>query len=463
MSGGSPGDGLAKGKQDAYALAAWEPDTGKKLHEFNAHKTFVRAVAFSPDGLTLASSGIDMATGRTVRLFDAKDFSALRVLEGQLKQVDARSLAFSPDSKQIAAADYSHDLFIWDVANGLLRQQIPSRKMTEAVTFSVDGKFLAHAGENGNIAVWDVAKRAPLYPLPNNHQEAIFGVSFAPNAKTIVTGSSDGTGRLWDAGTGKFLREFRVPKKIGVFPLVNDAAFSPDGTRVAFADHRLGISLWDPADGSLVRQFGGDERSNVRTVTLAFSPDGKTIASESVDDNATRLWNPETGEPIGTLKRGKIRGHCVAFSGDGKSLISAGDQLYVWNLATGELRMQLKHNAVAVAYSSNGKLLASGSQFDLKLWDAETGMELAKFPRKTHYYAYRSLAFSPDNRYLAFVDAENIRLLDTTTRKELKPLTGHRGGPTSLAFSRDGALLVSAGEDCTGLVWDMTTILEGKK
>lgn len=457
-SGGAKGSGSPKAANDNYALALWETATGNKIHAFEGHTEIVRAVTFAPDGATLASGGIDPATGRSVRIWDAKTFKTIHTLKGQFGgQVDARAIAFSNDGQFIAAPDFSH-VHIWEAATGNPQETIdtPGHKTVEAIAFDANAWTLTFAGENGTLSRWDIARREWRKLAASGHTQSISAVAVSPDGKKIVTAGNDASARLWDLDTAQVVREFKNPKKAGV-SLVHDAAFSPDGETVVTANHTQGIICWNAEDGTVKQHILGDNLAGPRIVSVAFAPDGKSIATESVDEAATKLWNPVTGELIRSFPR-TGRGQTVAFSGNGKWLAAGSDQLCVFDTVTGKRRLNLPARAIAVAYSRDNKLLAASSSFEVRIYNAETGTELGKFKARTHYYAYRSIAFSPDGRYLAVAELEKLTLRDAKTGKELHILEGHQASPTCVAFNFDGSILISAGEDCTAIVWDMTKI-----
>ncbi len=190
---------------------------------------------------------------------------------------------------------------------------------------------------------------------------------------------------------------------------------------------------------------------------LAFSPDGERIATAG---DQVKVWNAATGKELLALKKhGWIDG--VAFSPDGKRIATAGDRVRVWNATTGEELLVLKKSGWvnSVAFTPDGTRLASGSEDrSVRMWDAQTGEELQKLAGHTDQV--ESVAFSPDGKRLASASKDRtVRLWDTTDARELFKLQGHQGSVYAVTFSPDGLQLASAGgsTDQTIKLWDSRT------
>jgi WD40 repeat protein len=195
---------------------------------------------------------------------------------------------------------------------------------------------------------------------------------------------------------------------------------------------------------------------------LAYSPDGRRLASASFD-KTVKVWNANTGEVLLNLAGHTDFVFGVAYSPDGRYLASASwdRTVKVWDAVTGkELRTLKGHTGRVncVAYSPDGRHLASaGEDQTVKVWDASTGQEL--FTLQGHPHIVHYVAYSPDGRRLASAgDDQSVRVWDLSTGQELLCLQGHAAGVFGVAYSRDGGRLAAASEDGTVREWDATAL-----
>jgi hypothetical protein len=194
--------------------------------------------------------------------------------------------------------------------------------------------------------------------------------------------------------------------------------------------------------------------------SVAFSPDGKMLASAS-SDQTIRLWEVASGE-----SRRELPGHAgafnnVAFSPDGKMLASASfdDTIRLWEVASGESHRELKGHSDpiwSVAFSPDGKILASASlDSTIRLWEVTSGESRRELKGHTSYVV--GVAFSPDGKMLASASLDGtIRLWDAASGESHRELIGHTDDVNSMAFSPDGKMLASASSDQTIWLWDLS-------
>lgn len=235
---------------------------------------------------------------------------------------------------------------------------------------------------------------------------------------------------------------------------VNSLAFSADGTMLATNDWKS-IKLREARTAAEIRTLHGHRE---RVHSVAFSPNGKLLASGSEDDTI-KLWDTHSGAELRTLQGHKYNVESVAFSPDGKLLASrSGEGIIIWEPETGvKLRTIDERGGECIAFSPDGKLLAShGPDYTIKLWAPHTGEEVGTFRGHTDYVM--SLAFSPDGRLLASASFDyTIKLWDVYAGAEIKTLKGNHGRVYSVAFSPDGKVLVSGGHDGTVALWSVTS------
>jgi WD40 repeat protein len=287
--------------------------------------------------------------------------------------------------------------------------------------------------------------------VQRGHYSGVNSVAFSPDGKTVVSGSTDKTIRLWSVETGETIQKLK-----GHSRLVNSVAFSPDGKTVVSGSADKTIRLWSVETGETIHQLQGHSDY---VLSVAFSPDGKTVVSGSFDYNI-RLWSVETGETIQELKGHSFRVYSVAFSPDGKTVVSSSmdETIRLWSVETGETIQELKghsHHVNSVAFRPDEKTVVSGStDKTIRLLSVETGETIQEL--KGHSSSVFSVAFSPDGKtVVSGSEDETIRLWSVETGETIQELKGHYNGVESVAFSPDGKSVVSGSGDNTIRLWSV--------
>ena len=235
-----------------------------------------------------------------------------------------------------------------------------------------------------------------------------------------------------------------LPGQVG---RVSSVAFSPDGKALASASYDTNSTgLWEVSTGKNINTITDDHSGGIARVI--FSPDGKTIASGSLR-NSIKLWEVSTGKLINTFTEHSGGVESVAFSPDGKTLASSSrvdNSIKLWEVSTGKLINTLYGSSgfvFSVAFSPDGKTLASGNlEYTINLWEVSTGRNINTL--KGHSSSVYSVTFSPNGKILASASGDStIKLWEVSTGKNINTITGHSSSVYSVAFSPDGKTLAS--------------------
>lgn len=457
----------------------------------------VYTVAYSPDGHMLAAGNVHQ---NLVRLWDVSD-PGRPVALGRPVPVDRSvnsilSLEFSPDGQVLAVGGHtSHNgdagsggfVDLWSLTSPshpvlLGRPESPgiqdwdALSSVESLAFSPDGRTLAAGRSAGLVSLWNVTRPDDVKPAGaplNLHCPDVFSrrVEFSPDGHTLATACDDdaGTISLWnttDPGHPVHGRSLKTGHD------VNSLAFSPDGNTLAAGSTDNKVHLWKVADPGHPAPLGKPLTGPAQAVmSVAFSPDGHTLAAGSAD-HTIRLWNVSRPGAIGPLGR-PLTGPGIAvtdvvFSPDSRTLAAGNSDgnVDLWSLPSTRI-IGDGGNVASVAFSPDGRTLAAGNQNrTVSLWNTDDPGNPAPRgdPLTGPKGAVDAVAFSPDGRTLAAGDSVGkVHLWNTADPSHPVPLpetlTGANGLIFSLAFSPDGKTLAAAGDDNvhgTIALWDVS-------
>ncbi len=441
------GKALATGDDSARPkplLRLFDVESGKERRQIPfPDGSSVRSVAFAPDGLTVAASG-----GSSTRLFAVSNGKELLRLDGK-----AIGLHFSANGKVLTGA-VAGAIRRWGAATGRPLTPEGAESPVDQVLVAPDGKRVVARGQDGDVHVWDGRTGAHLRRLSATWQR---GIALSPDGRFLAWPTPDESvkyelpGRWKASVTGSRLRlyDLSAGRFVERFPAFKGEAhrlfFAPGGKALITVDFNDGrVRAWDVATGKEQRSFlalrKGEKVRPYYLWSSALSPDGKTLAvTYQRADNTTallgayavRLWDVATGKELHDLPGHLFYVEGLAFSPDGRSLVTGSDPLAPF------IQRVAKRPANQVY-----------------VWDVATGRRVVALPEGLPIGA-QGAAFAPDGRTLATASPDGaIRLWEVATWSVRAEFRGHRDRVTRLAFARDGRLL-SGSLDTTVLAWNV--------
>jgi WD40 repeat protein len=482
-------------------IGFWDPVSGQQHCTSLAHDREVLCVAFSPDGKTTATGG-----GRVVRLWKS---ATVETLHPPLSVgSDVMALAFSPDSKLLLVGSW-RDAKIWDVATGQQICSLTGAQTSFIVAFSPDGTTCATA--NTMARLWEVASGkligSPLQDDANTTGATMFGTTYSPDSRLLLTACAKGKPRLWNTGTGQLVRELSsmgtlmtasfspdgrtciyggldgklrlcsvaTGEPLGL-PLEHEggvihASYSPDGRSILTWNVRGIVQLWD---ASTRRPLPQPIPITADTKLTAFSPDGRKMVT-AMSDGSAHIRDALTGKVVGAPLKHDLAINAILYSPDGKAVLtcSADRTTRLWDAVTGaSLGPPLNHAdpVVGICWNTDGtKILTITSKEVAQCWDAATGKALgSSFSQSAGFSLGRSTrisgtpiipprvySFDRDGRVMHCAGGGTTGWMkDASASQTLGGPIRHGGQIDTLALSADGRILASGSTDSTARLWD---------
>jgi WD40 repeat protein len=397
---------------DARRATLWDVATGRRRATFS-EDGLSPTPTFSPDGRSLA-----LLTPARVTLVDVATGRGRATLTPRPARVFGPGQAFSPGGRTLAVGDDKGAVILWDIATNRQRALSHGIEPVAGLAFSSDGSILASSGTDGRVILWDSRVRSPLAPL--GRRSAILSIAFNHDGRELALG---GSVRAQSAWRGKLV-------------------------------------TWDVATGRR-RAILAADRGEINSV--AFSPDGQTVASGGEDDRTVTLWDAASGRTRTRVKVHDDGVETLSLAPHGRVLAVAASTggIILQHLDTGTRNVLTadppeSFHARTVVFSADGRTVAAGgsdkNRGQVVVWDVQTGRQRARLTAAGP--EMRSVAFSPDSRTLASgADNGDVLLWDVATSGQRAILTSSHGPARSVAFSRDGRLLAAGYEDGSVALW----------
>ncbi len=432
---------------DDEAIKLWDVSSSNVLRTFSGHTSNVNSVIFSPNGMTLVSGsgGNDC----TIRVWDVE--TGKQVLVIKQDGSDVISLSYDPAGGRFASGTFYGHIDIWDVKTGIKLRSIGNdnhyHRSSTRVIFSPDGKTLVSADGEGWVNFWNPATGQKTRTV-RGHVNGVAALAFTPDGQILAARDDPGGDgvRLWDVASGK---ELKILKTTGDGGL----AISHDGKFLAGG----GSFLWNLLTGEVLRKIDQDAKY------VSFSPDDKLLAGTDSDDGIM-LRSVDDGEEIGKFRGYRNRTESITFDPGGKEIITGNldNTVMFWDIDSGKPPTSqhfLVEDGIVLSPDGNTFVISGGfADRYISFIDTKSGQEIKRFASDSHQYSsIFSVAFSPDGRILASGDDRNITLWDVASASEIRTLSGHTDRVQSVTFSVDGKTLASGSDDGTIKLWNIAT------
>jgi WD40 repeat protein len=515
---------LLSGSWD-HTLRLWDLENGESVHVFEGHNDIIQAVAFTPDGDLAVSASSDAS----LRVWALDTGEELRKFSGHIDTVSA--MAISADGQRLISASFDNTIRVWQLDSGECTKTIQwVRSPTSNIVLTSDGSKALLAGADAQLWMVDLEEGTSIKSF-RGHSGTVKTVQIVPDQVWALSGATDGTLRLWELETGRCLRTYS-----GHTSAVNAVAVCSKEDLAVTGSSDATVRLWrlscgDQAPHMTVLPRSSEEVSELTDQiesqmelanqkfkkgdyrgALAMVGQAREIPGYQQNPRLLSYWDRIGRMGVRQALRSSWLAHTfpphpaginsVAFTGDGKFILSAGKdrQIYCWDLGSGQRERELYGHAddvSAVKCAKNVNVVLSGSMDGwLNLWQLSTGKCITMMSGHTssinavdlsfdghlaisgsndhtlrvwrlpsgqclrvlsgHDHYVRGAVLSPGMRQAVSVSWDRtLRVWDIVTGKCLKVIEGHTEAIDALAVSPDGAYAITGGLDHTIVLWNL--------